>query len=413
VTAKTGISRFAGRRILLVHYGEDIPLDDGYRPLRVGRLARDLIDAGADVTRYCPTFSALSRRQRPMASSGSSSHEGVVILIPTRAYRSSRGYERLGFISDFAKGVGRAARCDDQFDLAIVGYPPPGVAGTLRRSVGGSLPILADIRDLWPDALAPSGNRLVTVAAATVGKFLSQELRATRGVVAASEMMLGRAPRSKRRRVIPIGIAAASALEVPLGTQGSMRVVFVGTFSQLFDIGSMLEGWSRFVESTHRTGDAPVLELAGHGENAEAIQCAAQKIRGVHVAGRVPSTDVPALLASADVGVAPTRKGQGTTVSNKISEYFGAGLFVLHSLEPAVGAGISRLGLGRHVSWSPAEWKRAFAAADRGLKHIRSTRLIRQERANSEFGPQVVREQWFSEIDAALESGQTPRFRRT
>ena len=126
----------AGCRIGIVHYGEHTPLDTGYRPARMGQLAAWLTEAGADVTRFVPTYSAFALEHRPLEWTGQLTSEGIIHMIPTRTFTSSKGWDRFGFLRDFAKGSAQAVASRGPFDLLITGYPPPGVVLALRRAAG-------------------------------------------------------------------------------------------------------------------------------------------------------------------------------------------------------------------------------------------------------------------------------------
>lgn len=147
-----GMGRIDGARIVVVHYGEHTPMDDGYRPARVGRLAALLQRHGAEVTRYVPMHSRSSPTASARCRGRACFDEGGLRMIPTRSFSSTFGAARFGFFADFARGTAAAIEQDGPFDLAVIGYPPPGVATAIRRATGGSPPILADIQDLWPDA---------------------------------------------------------------------------------------------------------------------------------------------------------------------------------------------------------------------------------------------------------------------
>jgi len=398
-------ARVDGARIAILHYGEHTPLDEGYRPGRMGQLAEWLTESGAMVTRFVPTYSHFSGKQRPLAWSGESTSEGQVCMVPTRAYGNSRGSDRLGFLRDFSEGCGRALRATAEFDLAIVGYPPPGLVSAVRSAGGARLPLLADIRDLWPDALVPRPTPLVRHAAGGLGHLMAQELRKTTGVLAMSNTMLARAPRSKRLGAVPLSVSEAfrhSCSDVD--GEAPLQVVFVGSFSSFYDFDAFMTGWSLFLDGRGGGGASPLMRICGAGVLDSEIRAMAERYGSIDMVGWVPSSSVPAYLASADVGIAPTRAGYGTTFGNKVLEYLGAGLHVLNSLEDESATALQVEGFGTRVEPSARGWAAAFATAEHSLDALRAERSGRHDRAMKMYGREGIEPRWLAHIGAALGS---------
>ncbi|MGF1596284.1 MAG: glycosyltransferase [Acidimicrobiales bacterium] len=392
-----------GARIGIVHYGEHIPLDDSYRPARMGQLASWLTEADCLVTRLVPTYSPFAGRQRPREWSGRATTEGVVEMVPTRPFTTSVSRARLGFLRDFAVNASRQLAAMDPFDALIVGYPPPGMVFHLRRRLGRDIPILADVRDLWPDALVPSDRRSLVVAGALAGTALAQELRLADGVVAMSETMLDRAPRRRRRMAIPACIPdPITKVVADDHGEAGLRAVFVGSFTQGVDFPTLIGGWRRFVEERRSSRPAPRLWLCGTGERADEVAALADGVAGIELVGRIPHDEVGAWLARADVGIAPTRPGFGTTISNKVVEYIGTGLFVLHTLEAEPAGRVEAGGLGASVVATPEGWRDGLIRLENRLDELRSGRSSRRPRAEATYGRAAIEPRWQQAINDLL-----------
>ncbi len=409
--------RLQGRQVTIIHYGEDIPLDDGYRPIRYGQLAQWLTSAGIDVTRIAPTFSHLSHDQRPMSWSGTMTDEGRIELVKTRSYDSNRGAARLKFLAEFRAGVSDLVAGQRPSDLYLIGYPPPGLVRAVRGKVGAWPTIVADIRDLWPDAQMPSGNERLTQAAALAGRALARELRSANGVVAMSDTNLERSPAERRLRTIPLSISDR-LIEADLApVSGPMKAIFVGTLTKLFDFDSMIEGWRRFVQSSADTvaigtdtdpsvvGQRPSLSIVGNGPLDDHVRQLAERVPGIELPGRVPSNDVPGLLCRSDVGVVPLRTGQGTTMTNKVLEYLGTGTHLLHTLEPRLADELAEF--GQRVDAEPSSWEAGFAEANHSLNRLRASRIERRRSATNRYSGPAIERQWLS-LFVELLDGDTP-----
>lgn len=395
----------ADRRVTIVHYGEDIPQDPGYRPIRYGQLARWLMDAKADVTRIAPSFSHLAHTQRPMEWSGADTEEGRIELVQTRGYQSNRGLDRFRFLADFRSGTAELVDLSTPADLYVVGYPPPGVVRGIRAAVGDGPKIVADIRDLWPDAQIPSGYPWLTSVAAMVGRAMARELRQADAVVAMSPKNLQRAPADRRSITIPLSISDRLIEEADAAITGPMHVIFVGTFTQLFDFDALFDGWRSFIANRDPGGDAggddmPRMTLVGGGPLQDKIQAFVDATPSATFIGQVPSDDVPALLTGADAGLVPLRDGQGGTLTNKVLEYLGTGAYVLHTLDSRVGRQFGGSGTGVHAS--AASWADGLTRTEQRLDELRRDRPERRRRDIDKFGPPAIEPQWLEVFQQVL-----------
>ncbi len=389
---------FDSKRVAIVHYGEHTPLDPGYRPSRMGLLATWLTEAGASVTRFVPTYSPFLKLQRDLRWTGTTSGEGDLIMVPVRAFAGTRSVARAGNIRDLARGVARALQADSAYDLCIVGYPPPGVLTAVHNALEGELPLVADIRDLWPDALVPSANRYVSGIASMIGTTLANELRFTSGVVASSHDLLQRAPASKRLGVIPLGLTATELPQIQPRIANPMVALFVGSLSHLFDFDSFIEGWSRFIARYSDAGHE--LRIVGDGVAGDRVRALAAHVPGVEFTGWVRSDEVPQHLVAADVGCHPVRPGQGITLGNKAFEYLSAGLHVLHSLEEGPARSIANF--GSVIDSDPGAWADAFEESLLQLPDLRTSRVDRIEAATEQFGRSRTELLWLTMLQRAL-----------
>jgi glycosyltransferase involved in cell wall biosynthesis len=105
---------------------------------------------------------------------------------------------------------------------------------------------------------------------------------------------------------------------------GTLRLVYAGALTPTYELDVALDAMSRI---NHSRPDLPItLDVYGRGDSEAAWRQRARD-RGladaVHLHGRIPIEKVPAALAAADVGLAPTRRSAFTdySLSTKIFEY--------------------------------------------------------------------------------------------
>lgn len=387
-----------GMRAAVVHYGEGAEPDPGHRSHRAGRLAAMLVDAGVEVTRIVPSFRDWDGVQRPEQWTGTEGREGRLVIIPTRSYSNTRGRDRAGSLMDFNRGAARHIAANKGFDLIMAGFPPPGLIRGVTTADPGAATI-ADIRDLWPDALLPGGSigRILAPAATAIGRGLARELNRADAVVALSATMLERAPAgAARTRVIPIGFEPSTEAERALWPGGDqpMTACYVGSMNQLFDLDAMLRGWLAYVNARSSSAPPPRLTVVGDGDQRALVDELVDSEPTVDLVGWVPGDQVGRYLHAADLGLTPTRTGHGTTISNKVSEYLAAGMYVLNTLTPEVGRPLDQLNLGRRFESTPSEWADAFARSERMLPRIRAERATRLADGDERFGAGRTNAAW-------------------
>jgi glycosyltransferase involved in cell wall biosynthesis len=127
----------------------------------------------------------------------------------------------------------------------------------------------------------------------------------------------------------------------PFMADGTLRLVYAGALSMVYEVDVALEALARI--RTERPDQRITLDLYGRDFaevplRDEAAALGLDDVVTFH--GRVPLDDVPAALARADVGLAPTRRTEFTdfSLSTKIFEYAAMGKPVVASRLPMVEA---------------------------------------------------------------------------
>lgn len=356
-------------RILIVQFGEGVPVDANYRTGRHGRLARYLTELGHDVTRVAPSFRHDSRTQRELGEFHS--NEGRAVIVPTASYQSNRGIERVRFIADLIRETVSVVRVHKP-DVVLAGTPPPGMVAAVRTAAPRAR-VVADVRDLWPDALAPSRNSATGMVAAGLGRLLRTELYFASAAVGISSAMVNRVPSVRRGPVIPIGIDETMVGGDHPEPQGPVQICFVGNIGYQLDFEPLLQALTQAAHPWR-------LDIYGRGPRVKEIQDRIADLDGASFRGELAPSQVPIVLARYDVGVVPRVEGFGTAMSNKVFEYLGAGLRVFFRLEPGVGDELIATGLGE-LCTTAADWLEALELQAASLEHYRGERQTRIERS--------------------------------
>jgi glycosyltransferase involved in cell wall biosynthesis len=120
---------------------------------------------------------------------------------------------------------------------------------------------------------------------------------------------------------------------------GSLRLVYAGALSSTYELDVAIDALGRVAAA--RPELDPVLEVYGrdYGEGALAHLAAGLGVADrVRFHGRIPIETVPAAIAAADIGIAPTRRSPFTdfSLSTKLFEYGAMGKPVVASRLPMV-----------------------------------------------------------------------------
>lgn len=143
---------------------------------------------------------------------------------------------------------------------------------------------------------------------------------------------------------------------------GVLRLVYTGALTPTYEIDVMLRAIAQVV--AERPDLDPRLDLYGRGDSEDALQDLTSELglgERVTFHGRIPIDDVPARVAAADIGLAPTRHDPFTdlSLSTKVYEYAAMSKPVVASRLPLVER---TFGPGTVFAYDPGDAAAAAAA---------------------------------------------------
>jgi len=211
------------------------------------------------------------------------------------------------------------------------------------------VPVILDLHEAMPDFFRmrfprltnPAWYRLLLIeerfsiacanAVITVNDALADRL-VRRGIAPAKVTVLRNSPSLLRfdRTAFP---------ERRFMADGTLRLVYAGALTPTYELDSVLRAVARLMV---RRSDLPItLAVYGRGDSEPGLHALAADLGladRVAFPGRIPIADVPAALAAADIGLAPTRRDPftDTSLSTKIFEYGAMGKPVVASRLPLV-----------------------------------------------------------------------------
>jgi glycosyltransferase involved in cell wall biosynthesis len=215
------------------------------------------------------------------------------------------------------------------------------------RLVG--VPVILDLHEAMPEFFRtrfPGADNLITRG----GLMLQERL----SIAFSTVCLVTTTP--MRDRLVALGIARAKLKVVinspslarfdagahprrPFAEDGSVRLIYAGGLIPTYELDVAIRAVAQL--ATERPDLDIRLDLYGRGDAERSLAALADDLgvaARVTFHGRIPIDDVPAAVAAADIGLAPTRRDPFTdlTLSGKVFEYAAMGKPVVASRLPLV-----------------------------------------------------------------------------
>jgi glycosyltransferase involved in cell wall biosynthesis len=222
------------------------------------------------------------------------------------------------------------------------------VAAALPLRLRG-VPVILDLHEAMPEFFR---SRFPRASNPIVHAALRIQERGSIGLASAAITV----NEAMRERLVGLGVAPAKVTVIanspslarfdaaahehrPFAADGAIRLVYAGALTPVYELDVAIDAVARIRELRP---DLDVrLEVYGRGDMADRLAAQAVALGlddRVILHGRIPIDDVPAAVARADIGLAPTRRDRFTDVSlsTKVFEYAAMGKPVIASRLPMV-----------------------------------------------------------------------------
>lgn len=341
----------------IVTSGEPLPTDPGgARLLRHGIVAAMLVERGWSVVWWTSNFDHTAKRGRQSGAAPVVYRVGPnyrIVLLPSAGYRRNVSLARVLDHRQVADAFTGAAPGEPAPDVVLCSYPTIELAAAATRfGQRHGVPVLLDVRDLWPDILGEvlpgplkwlarpilwpygrQGRRALCAATALTG--------ITEPIVDWACRKAGRQRRSTER-AFPLACTPPERPDVPAVRQAAQRwlergvgadrfvVSFFGAMGEQFDFDTVLAA-AQLLEHTY---PQVLFVLCGQGRELERLQSHARTHANVMAPGWQGRADLHSLMYRSAAGLAPYFNEHSFTLSvpNKVIEYCSGGLPVLSSL---------------------------------------------------------------------------------
>ena len=352
--------------IWLLHVGEELPVDPNPRLFRYGYLAEALAQRGHQVLRWAPTFQHARKVQRFDSDQRVTIAPGYDIqFVYADGYRRNISWARYRSYQTLARRFEQLASDETAPDLIVSGIPSPAwCAAALRYAEPQNIPVVVDVRDLWPDifltAIPSSARWLARPALSPLFAQAKSICKRSTGITGVSQAYVDWGLRNARRpataadRVIPLGyqehefapreLADKIAWLKTQGVDPSKTIAcFFGLFEKSYDLDCLIET-ARHLQAQGRTDLQFV--LCGRGSKESSVRSAAEVLNNVVLLGWVDPATIAAVMRLASIGLATYASDALQSLPNKPFEYMAGGLAVVSSLRGELAQLLDQHGCG-------------------------------------------------------------------
>jgi glycosyltransferase involved in cell wall biosynthesis len=365
-------------KIWVVEIGEPLPIETKERPHRYGNFCRYLAANGHDVTWWASEFSHMPKKHFSDETKNIQVNGINLWLIKSFGYKKNVSISRIIHNKLFARSYFALASQQEKPDIIISPIPTiENAIVSLKLARYFKVPIVADIRDEWPDELInlfPKNlrwlSRMLMFGAIRKMKKFCRDVNGIMGVTQKQlEFGLRYAGRSQKESdfVFPLGYPDLKANSEGPTLNGKIKfdfkkyksnVCFFGTLGRYFEFDSLIETAKRLPEVG--------FIIAGDGDNKEEIYNQLSGLDNVYLPGWLNSKEIQFVAQNCDFGLAPYVGSDSFSMPNKIFEYMSNGLIIVTTLKGELEDIFKKEGIGS--TFKARDGESLFSALSEWLK---------------------------------------------
>ncbi|PKM98983.1 MAG: hypothetical protein CVU79_00245 [Elusimicrobia bacterium HGW-Elusimicrobia-3] len=346
--------------IWLITTGEPVPISgkSPHRLMRTGYFSAFLANAGHNVVWWASAFSHAEKQFLDIPGDVLHIRGNMEIrLLRGCGYKNNVSLARIRDHKQVAANFWELARQSQKPDLILCSYPTIELsAAAVRYGKEFKVPVMLDIRDMWPDVflelvpflfrpllrflISPYYRKAIDAikgAKAVTGvtdEYISWALNLAARERAESDVCV---PLGYERHVLNAHDFAAAKQELKqkgVLDYSGMTLCFFGTLGRQFEIDVVIAA-AKILKSK---GYPVRFVICGGGDRAEYYKRKAAGVSNFILPGRVNAAEISVLMAQSAAGLAPYRESKNFywNIPNKIGEYLSGGLPIILGLKEGV-----------------------------------------------------------------------------
>jgi len=340
-------------KVWLVTVGEPLPVDgDNPRLMRTGILSGLLAAGGHEVLWWTSAFDHVRKRHRCPGDAETAAFGYRIRMLHGGGYRKNVSVARFLDHREVARKFRRFAGSEPRPDIILCSLPTVELCVEAVRYGGREhVPVVLDVRDLWPDLIAELAPRWGRPAMRLLLAPLFRDVREACSQATALFGLTGEfldwglnyagRGRSGLDRVFPMGYTAIPPAKEEVEeasrrwegagiSRDDFNICFFGAIGLQSDFGTVIEA-ARILSGGRRRIR---FVLCGIGEKLEHCRRKAAGCPGVLFPGWVNRAEIHSLMRISSAGLVAFRNKRNYTLNlpNKPIEYLSAGLPIVSSL---------------------------------------------------------------------------------
>lgn len=347
--------------VWLIQTGEPLPLNSSVKKMRTALLADELIKRGHSVTWWASSFDHQKKIKVCEGDKEIVTNNGIKIIpLDGGGYKKNISLQRFIDHRIVARKFSRFAAKKEKPDIIVTSMPPHDIAyKAVMLAKKNNIPVVADIRDEWPDLFvnsAPAAVRpLVKKILVWDFSMIKKTMSGADSLVAMMNSLLkwgldyaGR-KQSQNDKVFYLGgnkidkTIKNSAMNFSESLKGKFVVSFIGTFVENNNPSVLVECAKLLSEKNIH------FVLAGDGELLNEVKERAKGLNNISLPGWLNQEQINSLLLSSNAGIAPAKQNRDA-FPNKIFTYFSAGIPVITSFQGELKEIIEKNNIGMYYT---------------------------------------------------------------
>ena len=354
--------------VWLIHPAEPVPISGNTRLFRYGKICRLLAKRGHVATQWASTFDHFSKQQRAPCDRIFEVEKGYrVQLVYGSPYKKHVSYARMRSQREVAQNFERRAEKSVPPDVIVVSLPTLELAtSVLDYAEQRKIPVVVDIRDLWPDVFLTAFPKWAKVFIQPLFLIYEQQARdicrRASLLTGVSEAYLAWGLQKAKRSRTSHEKAVYLAYQKPvvnkqdrhrilqeLDSKGIhqkrvLRCCFFGMLGRSAGLRSIAGLATHLVRQGH--GDIEFV-LCGTGPRENDLLKMIQDVPNIKYLGWKDSKEIACLMERSDIGLAIYQDGVLQSIPNKPVEYLAGGLPVLTTLRGELEALLNTYNCGK------------------------------------------------------------------
>ena len=327
-------------KVWLLQANEPMPIvNEGQRLFRMGLIAEELTKRNHEVTWFATTFNHFEKKQmydKDTEINVSDNYKLELIWAP--GYKKNISIARI--INHKYMGIHfrKMAKKLGKPDLIYCSFPTIDFAyEAIRYGKKNNVPVIIDVRDLWPDIFKHNLSRIKRIIALPYIKLMDIKtkkiMKEAFAINSISEPMLnlelekGKRLKSKYDRYFYIGYDRKEIENSNANNEiidiSKFNISFFGTINNQFDYDKIIE----IAKSLEELDDI-CINICGDGPQFEDFKKKCENCSNIKLLGWVDRATIDYILKNSKIGIAPYKDtfDFNMSVSNKFCEYISYGL---------------------------------------------------------------------------------------